>query len=370
MTQTSEAMWLAREGLQSLFDSLMAEGYQLVGPTIQATAIVYDRIERVEQLPVGWTARQEAGTYRLERRDDEHYFGFTVGPHSWKQFLFPPRVAVAISERNAAGDWEHRTPEMQAPRYAFIGVRACELAAMAVQDRVFLQANYADPVYAARRQQALIVAVNCTQADPTCFCTSMNTGPRCNSGYDLALTELKDGFVVESGSERGERLLAQLTLRVAKEAELQTAEQERQHAVEQQHRTLDTTDIRNVLLRRLDHPQWKVVAERCLSCANCTQVCPTCFCSSVQDVTDLDVTRVERERVWDSCFNPDFSNMGGGTIRNTIQSRYRQWLTHKLATWIDQFDTSGCVGCGRCITWCPVGIDLTAEVAILRGDSA
>jgi ferredoxin len=95
-------------------------------------------------------------------------------------------------------------------------------------------------------------------------------------------------------------------------------------------------------------------------------VCPTCFCASVQETTDLSGEQVDRRRQWDSCFNFDFSYLNGGVVRDQVRSRYRQWLTHKLATWWDQFGLSGCVGCGRCITWCPVGIDLTQEVAALR----
>jgi ferredoxin len=237
-----------------------------------------------------------------------------------------------------------------------------------VQDRVFLQKDFADPIYKSRRERALFIAVNCTQAAPTCFCTSMKTGPHCASGFDLALTELNDGFIVEVGGARGGEIAVMLPLRPATDDERRRAETERSRAVDQQTRTLPVEDVRGLLMNNLEHPHWAEVAERCLSCTNCTQVCPTCFCSSVQEVTDLDVSRVERRRTWDSCFNFDFSYMNGGVVRNSVRSRYRQWLTHKLATWHDQFDTSGCVGCGRCITWCPVGIDLTVEIAALRGD--
>jgi ferredoxin len=223
-----------------------------------------------------------------------------------------------------------------------------------------------DPIYKARREACLIVAVNCTQAASTCFCTSMNTGPRCTSGFDLALTELTEGFIVEAGSERGGALLGRLPVREATDQELQDADRARARAVEGIQRQMNTEGIRDLLLDNLEHPRWKEVASRCLSCTNCTMVCPTCFCSSVTEVGDLAGDHVERERHWDSCFNLDFSYVNGGIVRNDIRSRYRQWLTHKLASWIDQFGTSGCVGCGRCITWCPVGIDLTEEVAAIR----
>ena len=360
--------WLPKENLQSLFDAITGRGYTLVGPTVNQEAIVYDRITSVDDLPRGWTDVQAPGSYRLARRNDEALFGYVVGPHSWKRFLFPPLATVAAADRSADG-WTMSTPADDAPKYAFLGVRACELAAIEVQDRTFLHGPYVDPIYAARRQQALIVAVNCTQAAPTCFCTSMGTGPRVRGGFDLALTELPAGFVVETGSDRGAEIIAELKTSDVGSGVLEQAEAARQQAADQITRRLDTDGIRDLLLGNLDHPRWDEIAGRCLSCTNCTMVCPTCFCHSVKEVADLQGDHVERQRQWDSCFNFDFSYMNGGVVRNQIRSRYRQWLTHKLASWIDQFGTSGCVGCGRCITWCPVGIDLTEEVAAIRGSS-
>ena len=268
---------------------------------------------------------------------------------------------------NRVGSFGRR--KIEPPKFAFLGVRACDLAAMRVQDRVFISGPYVDPIYQARRKQSLVIAVNCTQAATTCFCTSMGTGPECTSGFDLALTELPDGFVIEAAAAAGADILASSAdQRSDSSSNCARHKRAATSAVDQIERHLDTTDIRDLLLSNLDHPRWDDVAERCLSCTNCTMVCPTCFCSSVEEVSDLAGEHVERHRHWDSCFNFDFSYINGGNVRDNVGSRYRQWLTHKLASWVDQFDTSGCVGCGRCITWCPVGIDLTEEVAAMRGD--
>jgi formate hydrogenlyase subunit 6/NADH:ubiquinone oxidoreductase subunit I len=364
-TEAKTVAFLPTPQLQALIDVLIADGFTVLGPTIAQGAIIYDEIRSLDDLPRGWTERQEAGQYRLERRQDEAYFGFVVGPHSWKRFLFPPVATVATADREGSS-WTMRTPNENPPRYAFLGVRACELAAIEVQDRTFLKGPYVDPIYQKRRQAALIIAVNCTQAAPTCFCTSMKTGPRCKTGFDLGLTEIDGGFVVEVGSERGAEIASRIPTQSVSQSELHEAEAARQQAVDQITRKLDTTEIRDLLLGNLDHPRWDDVAKRCLSCTNCTMVCPTCFCSSVAEVSDLTGDHVERQRQWDSCFNIDFSYMSGGVVRNDVRSRYRQWLTHKLASWHDQFGTSGCVGCGRCITWCPVAIDLTEEVAAIR----
>ncbi|MEZ6057614.1 MAG: 4Fe-4S dicluster domain-containing protein [Planctomycetaceae bacterium] len=372
MSNTPEVIrterFLSRSTFSRLFELLRDEGYTVIGPKIDQEAIVYGQIHSIDDLPMGWTDEQGPGTYRLQPRDDDALFGYVVGPHSWKSYLFPPKAT--LSEANQVnGSWVFSVSEEVPPKYAFLGVRGCELAAMRVQDRVFLSGAYVDPIYQGRRAAAFIIAVNCTQAAPTCFCTSMETGPRCHSGFDWGLTELPDGFVVEIGSERGEQMLTALETTEVSAQQQQAAESARQQAVNQIQRTLDTNNIRELLHANLDHPQWDDVATRCLSCTNCTMVCPTCFCSSVEEVSDLSGDHVERERHWDSCFNVTFSYMNGGNVRDNTRARYRQWLTHKLASWIDQFGSSGCVGCGRCITWCPVGIDLTAEVRALRGET-
>jgi len=361
---------LSVEDLGALFEALRRREYRLVGPTVKDGAIVYDEIHSPIDLPIGQTDEQDGGTYRLKRRDDGALFGYVVGPHSWKKFLFPPLTRL-WQARRTRGDGFEVLPEIEeAPRYAFIGVRACDLHAIAIQDRVFLEGKHVDPTYRSRREQVFIVAVNCGQAGGTCFCVSMNTGPRATAGFDLALTELlEDGrheFLVEVGSDRGAELLADIPHRSAQPQAAAAADRAVARAAAQMGRTLDTTDIKGLLYRNFEHPRWNDVAARCLTCANCTMVCPTCFCSTVEDTTDLTGDHAERWRKWDSCFTMDHSYIHGGSIRPSPRSRYRQWMTHKLATWIDQFGTSGCVGCGRCITWCPVAIDITEEVRAIR----
>jgi ferredoxin len=270
-----------------------------------------------------------------------------------------------------AGDtFEVRPNPEPPPRYAFLGVRSCDLHAIEIQDRTFLHGPYVDPNYRDRREAAFVVAVQCGQAAATCFCPSMKTGPRASSGFDLALTELADAFVVEVGTERGASVLAEVPHRAATDDDLAAAARVTRDTEAQIRRRLDTSDMPGLLYENMEHPRWDDVAARCLSCTNCTMVCPTCFCHSVEDVPDLDAQRSDRVRVWDSCFNPEHAHMAGGNARPDIRSRYRQWLTHKLASWIDQFGVSGCVGCGRCITWCPVAIDITEEVAAIRGNAS
>ncbi|MGA7391219.1 MAG: 4Fe-4S dicluster domain-containing protein [Terrimicrobiaceae bacterium] len=359
---------VSRADFPRLFEALKGRGYCLVGPTVRDGAIIYDQIETVDELPAGWMDQQDGGTYRLKKRGDAALFGYAVGPHSWKKFLFPPRQRLFSARRTETG-FEIKPETEDTPKYAFIGVRSCELHAIATQDKVFM-GQFTDPVYRARREKAFIVAVNCGQAGGTCFCVSMNTGPKAQAGFDLALTELlEDGrhvFLVEIATELGAEVMAEVPMCDATGDDLEAAERVVRETAAHMGRTMDTTGIKELLYRNYEHPRWDNVANRCLTCANCTMVCPTCFCSTVEDTTDLEGDHAERWRRWDSCFTTEFSQIVGGAVRKTARSRYRQWMTHKLATWIDQFGTSGCVGCGRCITWCPVAIDITEEVRAIR----
>ncbi|HYP37990.1 MAG TPA: 4Fe-4S dicluster domain-containing protein [Stellaceae bacterium] len=360
---------IEQDGLQRIIDALARRGYRVIGPTVRDGAIIYDTVTRLDELPVGWTDQQDGGRYRPKWRGDGALFGYAVGPHSWKRFLHPPaeRLWQARREENGFAIVES---EGAAEPLAFIGVRACELRAIAIQDRVFLSGRYFDNPYKIRRDQAFIVAVNCGQAGGTCFCVSMDAGPKVETGFDLALTELvEEGrhlFVLEVGSAAGADLAKDLPARPATEEEIEAAERVVARTKGQMGRSLDTDGLKELLQANPDHPRWDEVAERCLTCGNCTNVCPTCFCTTIEDTTDLVGAAAERVRRWDSCFTLDFSYIHGGSVRNSARSRYRQWMTHKLAHWIDQFGSSGCVGCGRCITWCPVGIDITEEAAAIR----
>ncbi|HEX6310218.1 MAG TPA: 4Fe-4S dicluster domain-containing protein [Acidimicrobiia bacterium] len=361
---------IAVAGLDALIRLLRDRGYQVVGPTVRDQAIVFDEVDGVDDLPAGWTDEQDGGSYRLRRRDDDALFGYAVGPHSWKQFLFPSRTLLWRAARDPDDGFTVETGADECPRYAFLGARSCDLHAIGIQDRVFLDPAATDPTYASGKAGAFVVAVNCGTAGGTCFCVSMETGPKATAGFDLALTELLDHdrheFLVEVGTDAGAAVLAELTARDVQPPDTDAAEAVVEQTAASMGRSMDTHDIRDLLAATLEHPRWDDVAERCLSCTNCTLVCPTCFCASVEDVTDLAGEHAERWRRWDSCFTADHSYLHGGSVRSTTRSRYRQWLTHKLGTWIDQFGTSGCVGCGRCITWCPVGIDITEEVRAIR----
>ncbi|WP_167474178.1 4Fe-4S dicluster domain-containing protein [Nocardia arthritidis] len=360
-----ETAVIDRDGLDRLVDVLREQRYRVIGPQVRDGAIVLDELDSGARLPAGWGVRTAPGSYRLFRREDEAVFANSAGPGSWKQFLHPPHRKVW----ETGPDLNIVAAEEVPVRTAFIGVRGCDLAAIAVLGRVLGGGTHPDRSYAARRAGLFIVAVNCTEPGGVCFCASMGTGPAAGPGYDLALTERVDDaghrFLVEVGTPAGAEVLAELTARPADTAEIAAAHAAVAAAADRMGRAMPDVDVPAVLRESRESPHWDDVASRCLTCANCTMVCPTCFCTTTEDVTDLTGEHAERWERWASCFELDFSYLHGGSVRQSGQSRYRQWLSHKLGTWHDQFGSSGCVGCGRCIAWCPAGIDLTAEVTRL-----
>ena len=359
-------------GLHNLLEGLVTRGYTLIGPTVRSGAIVYDAIRSVDDLPRGYGDEQEPSHYSLKKREDDMIFGFAVGPVSWKKFLYPPQLTTFRATRTGKGFTITPGGGEARPKMAFIGVRPCELSAIAIQDKVFTGGEYIDRAYQAARDSACIVTVNCTVTSGNCFCASMGTGPGASGGFDIALTEVLEGprhyFVAASGSPRGEEVLGSLAMKEASGAETKAGADAVTRAAASQTKRMNTQDLPRMLKDNFEHPRWDDVAKRCLACTNCTMVCPTCFCSTVEDATDLSGMHAERKRKWDSCFTTDFTKVAGGNIRPSTRARYRQWMTHKLSNWMDQFGTLGCVGCGRCITWCPSGIDITAEADAIRGN--
>ena len=370
---TAGASFLPAARLDDLIGALHADGRRVVGPVVEDGGIKMAEIEHAADLPFGWTASAAPGLVRLSRRSaDDPAAGraFDNGP-AWsgiKPWTFPSRVDALSVETREDGSLGVRVEAPANQPTAVIGARACDLAALAVHDRVLAGGPAVDPDYAARRADLLVVAVECALATSTCFCTSMGTGPEVTTGADIVLAEVDGGFVARSDSLAGERLLAGLglaaagPLRVGKAIEQVTKVRDAMgHAVEAE-------GLHDRLLANLDSPRWDAIAERCLACANCTLVCPTCFCTGTVITSDLDGRESSATRQWDSCFTAGFAQVaGGGSFRPHHADRYRQWLTHKFATWWDQFGSSGCVGCGRCIAWCPVGIDVREELAAIAG---
>jgi len=334
---------------------------------------MWDAIESAASLPWGRRDCQQPGDYRLEAGNDKLCFDVVNGPQSLKPLTFVARERLSSISRQEGDDgvckinFYPAKPEPE--KIAVLGARACDVAALAMQEKVLAQGEYADPFFAARKEALLVIVVNCTRSADTCFCASMKTGPKPSSGFDIAMTELEDMFLIEAGSEKGGAILDALALPAAENDEVEAAESAIAAAAASQSRSVDQQGLPQALYDAHNHPNWEVVASRCLSCTNCTMVCPTCFCHAVEEVPSLDRGESERFRAWDSCFSPEHGYIHGKNMRPTTRERYRMWMTHKLGAWIDQFGASGCVGCGRCTSWCPAGIDFVEEYGKVRESS-
>jgi NAD(P)H-flavin reductase len=369
------AQFLPSGRLDELLSALRADGRRVIGPVVEDGAIKMTEVGRAADLPFGWTVTSAPGVVRAERRDAADPAAgraFDTGP-AWsgiKPWTFPARVEALSAQRADDGSVAVQVEAAVAEPIAVIGARACDLAALAIHDRVLTGGPAVDPDYAARRSELFIVAVECALATSTCFCTSMGTGPEVTDGADVVLDEVDGGFVARADSPAGERLLASLGLAAADGSAVETARAQVRRTRASMGAAVETEGLHDRLLANLDHPRWDSVAERCLACANCTLVCPTCFCTGLTVTSDMDGRESSSARTWDSCFTDGFAQVAGGSFRPRHRDRYRQWLTHKFGTWWDQFGSSGCVGCGRCIAWCPVGIDVREELAIIAGPAA
>lgn len=366
----SDMRYLHRSDLPALIAAIRAAGYRVIGPREETGqgGLVYREIDGVEDLPQGLHDIQAPGAYRLSKSASPRYFAWANTASAIKPYVYAPREKLwRVVHKEGRVHFE--AFEREAAKTAIIGVRACDLAALAIQDMHFLQGTYVDPYYQARREKLLLVAVNCSHAAATCFCASTGDGPEVKDAYDLLLDELDDGYLLRVGSTRGAMLAAELTLTPASVEQIGAAVAQSE-ACRAQQRSLPPQEELARIGETLESARWTKIAERCLACGNCTAVCPTCFCHREFETPALDGKSSEHWRDADSCFNEDHSYIVGEVVRHGTRERYRQWMTHKLFNWVSQYGRSGCTGCGRCTTWCPAGIDFVLEANVLLGRAA
>ncbi len=375
---TARSSTVGIAGLQRLLDIVIEGGYDVFGPVVRDGAIVVRPLQSIDDLPLGATTTATPGHVELQERDDRARFGWALPAQSWKPLVHPPRVRTMTMQQSAD---EHtvsvEVAGRRSRRQAFFGMRPCELAALERLDTVLIdRPPTPDPTYVGLRSDAFLVVVNCGWPADTCFCTSMDTGPHVDGrsvAHDLEITELVDPanaaadpqYVLRSISARGRAVVDQLADdgfgSPPTNGDDAAVDSCRAAATDHIGRRLDAAAMRERYESAHDAEAWAEIAETCLACGNCTAVCPTCFCTTIDDIGDLTGRQVDRWRSWESCFSLEFSRLGSHSVRSSLASRYRQWMTHKLGSWHDQFGESGCVGCGRCTAWCPVGIDFVNE---------
>lgn len=365
---SEEHVFLPRQDLHRLLQLLIEQGHLCLGPVVRDGAIQYLPVTGIDDFSVGVEVLQSPAVYHLRSGVGERLFSWSNGPHALRPVLFPPREVLWRVERDPSGKLSFSQVDDATGPIAVIGVRACDLAALELQDQHFLTPGAEDPQYKRRRASLLLIGVDCSHPSDTCFCASTGDGPDLRTGFDLGMSELDEGFILRAGTDRGRELLEQLEPAPATDDQLRQAADQIKEAAAGQKRQLPDSDLHQLLLERMEHPHWQQVAERCTACGSCTALCPTCFCFSEHSQTSLDGASSQQIREWSSCFTLGHSSLHGHSVRADIASRYRQWVTHKLAGWYEQFGRSGCVGCGRCISWCPVGIDITQVAARVVAD--
>ncbi|TAK33580.1 MAG: sulfite reductase subunit A [Chloroflexota bacterium] len=356
---------LRKQDLGQMVDLLFTE-YDVIAPVAEDASIVLKKVTCLQEIATGWRDMQAPGRYQIERDKSDLYFGYANGMTSPKSFLHPGRLTLFEAFRRGDSFEVSESPPPERP-LAFFAIHSCDRQAILVLDRTFLT-DQPDRYYVQRRANAMVVVANCIRPGNTCFCASMETGPRPETGFDIRMTELADEFLLEAGTQRGRDVLDRLPIRDATKSQVDQAERLITAAVENMGRRLNITDLPRILMESLDHPYWDIMADWCIGCTNCTMVCPTCFCNDVRDIPNVRGDHVVRERVWDSCFARQFAEVHGGNFRPNLKERYRHWCCHKLAYWVPQYGVMGCVGCGRCLTWCPVGIDISAVATRVRGE--
>jgi ferredoxin len=359
--------FLHYDALDQLIHYLTNQGFQVKAPTIRDNAVVYDDIDGAYELPWGYIDKQEPANYKVTKTDKKAAFAWSLPAHSVKPMLFEEKEAVWKVNRNQDGKLIFE-PCLNQKRYAILGVRPCDLRAIEIQDKVFIDNTYQDIRYKIRRESAFIIAANCTTCHSNCFCVALGGSPHADSGFDLAMTEIDGGFVIECGSAKGLEAITALQLHLPTELQINMAKEKVDQVRGMQTKSLPPiANVEKALANAYHHPRWQDVAQRCLSCGSCTHACPTCFCHTEKDEPSLDGKTSQHTREWSSCFSLDHSYTHGQLYRDQPEHRYRQWLIHKFSSWREQFKTKGCVGCGRCITWCPVKIDVTEEIRAICG---
>jgi len=340
------------EDLGKLIEVLKAYGYVTYGYKVSRGAVIFDELRNLEDMPLKYRDVQGPGSYRLiEGNGVRHSFA------SPKEVIHPARQELFNVDSNGGVSY----PPIESKKIALVGIKSCDLASIKVMDRILSN----DDSYNARRKEALTIVEECINPGDTCFCGSLGTGPYVSEDFDLAYARIDDDHVLfKYGSRVGLNLVKRLGLKPASEELVNTYSSLMSEAKEKTSPLkFGLSDIENSMLKSMsDVDLWKKLSEKCVGCANCNLVCPTCFCTEFLDDLKLD-NSASRVRFWVGCLSYVYGLVAGTHFRPELYMRYRHFVLHKFLFYRKQIGLVGCVGCGRCITWCPVGIDLRKTVS-------
>ncbi len=338
----------AFDELKTLFDQIKSRDYNIIGPKLENSAVRLKNLSDFAEIPYGFGDEQAPGRYRVA----ENGGAFRNGPDSPKMLLYPPELLLFTVKP----DLDIEYPSYEFKRTALFGIKPCDLAAIKIMDDV--QGTLGDQYYTRMREKLLLVVENCTEPGETCFCSTMGTGPFATRGFDISYTRLEEDLVLfQPGSDLGVELLSELSLEPASDEVVDRFRAVMTEASKKARAEFSLENLPEILEIGVEAETYRKIAEKCLGCANCNMVCPTCFCFDIVDEPELDGS-AKRIRIWDGCHSYSYGQVAGGHFRKSLHARYRHWVLHKFVYWIRQFGAFGCVGCGRCITWCPAGIDI------------
>lgn len=352
---------ISLEDLKGVFEELTSK-YIVISPVYEDGVIQYKENKEFDRIPFGKFQIETAGNCFISQRQSG-FFTYVRPYNSIKTFLRPEEeILFRVFKKDEELTFEMLT---NSKPMAFFDVRKCDLKALQILDRVFLDENFKDKHYDDLRQNIFIVAVNCIEPSNVCFCESMAVDFNKDYDADLVITELKVGFLLETKTPKGEGLIGKFNFVKANAEDVEEKYRVLSDTVAKIKRKLNTENLKEILYQKIDNEYWEILGKRCFSCMSCTKSCPTCFCFNITE-KNYEEGHSDRIRVADSCFNQEFATMHKFNLRDRTSYRYRHWLLHKMAYWQDQFGTYGCVGCGRCITWCPAKIDIQVETNRLR----
>ena len=329
------------EGLQKLLDFFVKRGFTVYGPVIKGKSWVFSEIHSISEV-------------------DLNYIRSILPP---KKLLLPPKSSIFSFKLD---DSFEVFESCDFKNVVLFGVHPCDLKAIERLD-AFFSLYPEDVCYKARRQGLFIVGLTCNVVDEHCFCSSLGIDPEASTGFDILITQIGESFLVESGSLKGLNILRELNFPEAKSEHLEAKMRHIEDLKSRFTKKADFKELDKIAKSKLDHKVWLETAEKCLSCGNCSMVCPVCYCFDVYDSLDLTLKEGARVMELDSCQLLEYAEVAlGGNFRRDRYQRLRHWMLCKFGAAGGSTYTS-CVGCGRCLVYCPTSIDLTEVARVLKG---